>query len=108
MKTNMPYCSATLGSLLANVQILFRKKFELAASMKPVELATYLLIFTFSFSSQVVPKSINMPEEPTIQNFRNFEIRIPSTILIYIYTRYGTDQKEKTSGNSPLNPPGGT
>jgi hypothetical protein len=46
--------------------------------------------------------------EPTIQNFKNFKIRIPSTILIYIYTRYGTNQKEKTSGNSPLNPPGGT
>jgi hypothetical protein len=61
-------------------------KFEEAARINPVEFATNLLTFNFSFSNQVVPKSINMPVKPTIQNFKNFKIRIPSAIpYICIY-----------------------
>tara|TARA_B110001454_G_C12616894_1_gene391189 strand:- start:598 stop:840 length:243 start_codon:yes stop_codon:yes gene_type:complete len=47
---------------------------EDAANRKPIELERYLLKLSFSLQTNVNPKSIISPENPTIINFRNLKI----------------------------------
>ena len=61
-----------MGFWLSNVQHLFRIKLLTTAMLKPQALATNLLIFIFSFNSQVVPKSKPIPVIPTSANLMSW------------------------------------
>jgi hypothetical protein len=63
---------------------------EDAAAAKPQELAMYLFIRSFSLNSQVIAKSTITPENPTPQNFANFNRR---KLSIFIIFRFGSAQR---------------
>ena len=78
------------GSWLWKVQSLFRKKLEVAARINPIEFEIYLLIFSHSLQTYVVPKSTSIPLPPTRQNFTNFHKKALFNIMRVLHKKSQT------------------
>ena len=78
---NLKNWTVISGFLFWKVQILFKKKLDVAAMVNPIAFAMYFWILIISLHRYVTPKSIIMPEAPTIPNLINLKISVFELII---------------------------